>query len=245
MSGTKNLKYHALSEYFPMLNFEDRKKLKESIAQIGLLEPIMLYEGRILDGRNRYEVCLELDIEPHFKVIVKNAFAIAIAANLARRHMSGVQRGGVLRKLYPPAVGVGDRGAGAPALGLKELPPEGTKLTTGQIADLVGLSVSEDGKNSQIKDFDYVKSKNPAKAEAVIESRISLSEALRDVRPTPDLITHKADPFDDALKYVGLAFTYWGSVRASKALRKGLANQLLHKLSPLYDDLKEIVSEEL
>ena len=244
MNGTKKLGYHALSGYFPMLNFEDRRKLKESIAQIGLLEPIMLYEGQILDGRNRYEVCLELEVEPHFKEITENAFAIAIASNLARRHMSGVQRAGVLRKLYPPKT-KGRVVTGAPVIDLTELPPEGTQLTTGQVAELVGLSVKDDGSNSQVNDFDYVKNKNEAKANAVIEGRISLAEAIHDVRPTPEPSMHKADPFDEAIKYVGIAFTYWSSVRATKALRKGLANQLLHKLSPLYNDLKEIVSEEL
>jgi hypothetical protein len=40
----------------------------DSIRRIGLIYPIVLYEGMILDGRARYRACLQAGVEPRFRV---------------------------------------------------------------------------------------------------------------------------------------------------------------------------------
>ena len=40
--------------------------LKSDNENHGLFEKIITYEGKIIDGRNRYRVCLELRIEPDY-----------------------------------------------------------------------------------------------------------------------------------------------------------------------------------
>ena len=61
-----NLKFHPAADAFPMMDDRRFAELKADIGSEGLLESIALFDGMILDGRNRYKACLELGIEPKF-----------------------------------------------------------------------------------------------------------------------------------------------------------------------------------
>ena len=47
-----------------MMGGTEFKRFKEDIRTRKLQEPIVTYEGKILDGRNRYKACKELDLTP-------------------------------------------------------------------------------------------------------------------------------------------------------------------------------------
>ena len=61
------MKTHNLASIFPMMNEKEFKELKEDIKQNGLIDTIITFEEKILDGRNRYNACKELGVEPKFK----------------------------------------------------------------------------------------------------------------------------------------------------------------------------------
>lgn len=67
-------------------------ELKSSIEQHGLLHEIVLCDGKILDGRNRYKAALEAGIDPRFKTIDGDPFAYAWMANGERRDLVADQR---------------------------------------------------------------------------------------------------------------------------------------------------------
>ena len=52
---------HELANLLPMTSASEFANLKSDIAANGLLNPIWLFEGRILDGRNRYRACREIN----------------------------------------------------------------------------------------------------------------------------------------------------------------------------------------
>jgi hypothetical protein len=87
------IKSHPLAEKYPLLEGDDYEELKESIRLYGLLNPIWLYEGKILDGRNRYRACRELGIEPEFaRYDGDQPEGFGKAQNVDRRHLSAEWR---------------------------------------------------------------------------------------------------------------------------------------------------------
>src|SRR5258706_14802421 len=56
--------FHPLANIFPLMTDEEIDALGEDMLKQGQREPIVLFEGMILDGRNRYNACLRKGIEP-------------------------------------------------------------------------------------------------------------------------------------------------------------------------------------
>lgn len=80
---------HPLCELFPPLTGADFDALRDDIAASGQREPIRLYEGKILDGANRYRACVELGIEPRVEGWSgTDPAAFVLSANMHRRHMT-------------------------------------------------------------------------------------------------------------------------------------------------------------
>jgi len=73
---------------------EEYQALVRDIERNGLLEPVWLYEGKIIDGRNRYRACLELQIAPQFRTWQGRGspLAFVISLNLSRRHLTSSQK---------------------------------------------------------------------------------------------------------------------------------------------------------
>jgi ParB-like chromosome segregation protein Spo0J len=63
-----NLEFHALATLFPLLYTPGFDELVADIRAHGLREPIVMFEGKVLDGRNRYRACIESGVEPTFTV---------------------------------------------------------------------------------------------------------------------------------------------------------------------------------
>lgn len=83
---------HPLANAFPLLDGDEFDKLVADIRDNGLLHPVVRYEGKILDGRNRYNACQRLGI-PHREVEFRgdDPVAFVVSENLARRHMTPAQ----------------------------------------------------------------------------------------------------------------------------------------------------------
>lgn len=70
LSPAKELQPHEYSLIFPAMNEAEFEGLKDSLRRNGYIKQcgsITLYEGKILDGKERYRACLDLGIEPVFE----------------------------------------------------------------------------------------------------------------------------------------------------------------------------------
>ena len=88
-----DLKFHELADIFPLLDGTDFDDLLKDIRQNGQAFPIIIHEGKILDGRNRYLACQKLEREPRCEEYTgSDPFQFAITANVHRRHLTISQR---------------------------------------------------------------------------------------------------------------------------------------------------------
>ena len=93
---------HEYCTIFPVASEQDTGALVDDIRRHGLLDAITLYDGKILDGRNRYTACRILNIEPkfiNFDGDDKKALEFVVSRNLARRHLNESQRSMIAAKL--------------------------------------------------------------------------------------------------------------------------------------------------
>ena len=54
--------FHPIANVFPLMKGDEFKRFKKDIRTNKLREQIIIYEGKILDGRNRYNACKELGL---------------------------------------------------------------------------------------------------------------------------------------------------------------------------------------
>jgi hypothetical protein len=83
------MEFHRFALLFPQLEVSELNQLAEDIKANGLAEPITLYEGKVLDGRNRWRACEIAGVEP--KTVPYdggNALGFVISRNLRRRHLT-------------------------------------------------------------------------------------------------------------------------------------------------------------
>ena len=106
MSKTKTYLFHEISSYLPLLEGEEFDALVEDIKQFGQIEPAVLYEGKILDGRNRYRACQILKIELKVREWTPSELTgmtplqFVISENIMRRHLTPAQKGEIGMLLY-------------------------------------------------------------------------------------------------------------------------------------------------
>ena len=80
----------ALAYIFPEMDEASFSDLVKSISQVGLLELITVWRGKVIDGRHRYWACLVAGVDPRFEHLPDDAdpMAFILAKNVARRHLS-------------------------------------------------------------------------------------------------------------------------------------------------------------
>jgi ParB-like chromosome segregation protein Spo0J len=103
---------HPLSKLFPPISEENFGKLAVDIKLNGLHQPIVRYQGQILDGNNRYRACELVKIAPKFTEFTGDDAAArnyVISANIHRRHLSPDQRRDIIAALLKADPGQSNR----------------------------------------------------------------------------------------------------------------------------------------
>jgi len=99
------MKAHDYAGIFPMLPDDKLKELADDIRANGLQEPILKYNGEILDGRNRLRACEMAGVQARFEDAPcrtdEEAVALVMSLNLHRRHLDASQRSVVAARVQP------------------------------------------------------------------------------------------------------------------------------------------------
>jgi N6-adenosine-specific RNA methylase IME4/ParB-like chromosome segregation protein Spo0J len=107
--------FHPLANIFPLVEGPEFADLVADIREHGLHEPIVMFEDRVLDGRNRLRACEAAGIEPAFTVYTgDDPVAFVVSLNLRRRHLDESQRAMVAAKLATLRAGDNQHSEGLP-----------------------------------------------------------------------------------------------------------------------------------
>jgi protein gp37 len=181
------LECHPYCLAIPEMTDQEFAELKEDISGSGLLEPIVLFEGMILDGRHRFRACMELEIEPWFKPFdgPDSACDYVISKNLRRRNLNEGQRAAAMTTLARLERG-GNAGVTAKVLESNVQictlnPPTPAPLTRKQAAEIAGV-----GEITMARAMQVDRRGAPEVVKAVSEGKVSVAAAAKMVKELPD-----------------------------------------------------------
>lgn len=99
---TEELQDHPIASIFPLLEGREFDELVEDIRANGVQVPIVIYEGKILDGRNRYRAGIKAaQLVPQNYYTGDDPISHAASLNLHRRHLTPTQLAEIARKSLP------------------------------------------------------------------------------------------------------------------------------------------------
>jgi ParB family chromosome partitioning protein len=167
MSEQLILEPHPLAKLFPPMGLYLYKELKADIARNGLHNPIVLFEGRILDGWNRFRACREIGIPPDFvNYEGDDPVGFVASMNLNRRHLNLSQRAMTAATLADLKPG-GDR-----------TKPQNCGLSHGRVAAQFGVSKRLVDMASALLNS-VASGQGRELAEQVFNGEMSLNKAMR------------------------------------------------------------------
>jgi hypothetical protein len=176
-------KQHPLGKGFPPLDAEEFKKLTDDIRANGLRNPIVIYEGMILDGWNRYQAWIKSYglmpmrrmREPQITIFEGgNPTMFVISQNIHRRHLTATQRAQLAAELLAEEekrtkARESERKKG---LASGDASPKGKSAA--KVAKAVGVSQASVERAAKIK-----KSATPEIKKAVASGKMGLKEGAR------------------------------------------------------------------
>lgn len=178
-----NLEFHEAANLFPLMEGKDFADLKADIEANGLKEKPWTWEGKILDGRNRYNASKALGFDPPTREWDGKGSPVAFVAsmNLHRRHLSVAQRSMIAAKIATTRWGDSTRMTES-TKGSKE--PLG--INNGEAAKMMGVA------RMSVKRARTVRERGVPSLTAAVESgKISLNKAA-DVAVLPEPEQHRA-----------------------------------------------------
>lgn len=99
-----NYEFHEYAAVFPLMDEAALVSLAADIRANGLREPVRIFEGKILDGRNRSLACKRAGIEPSYQMFSgshEEALKLVVSLNLERRHLDETGRAMAGARLKP------------------------------------------------------------------------------------------------------------------------------------------------
>lgn len=98
------LPVHPLADLIPEMSADEYGELLDSLRAYGYQphQPVLTFEGQVLDGRHRQRACAELGIEPRYAEYEGDSpEEYILLANVHRRHLTTAQRAMIVLEILP------------------------------------------------------------------------------------------------------------------------------------------------
>lgn len=221
------------------MNGAEFDALVADIQANGQREPIILTEGMILDGGNRYRACIEAGIEPQFMQFGGgNLVSYVLSANLHRRHMTAGQQAAIVASAQDWAnqAASGSNQHSSKTQGGNSVTPSETDTRSKRAA----LSGASDRTQQRA---DKVAKADPELARKVAHGEISLPAAVEQItgkrpgaKPKPEVEPENDGPSEDEI-----ALAQAEHKANEESLRRLLESD--DKLAAAYAEIKRLNSE--
>lgn len=182
MSTTAVFGIHPLADLVPSMTDEEYVALRDDIAEHGLRDEIVLYEGKVLDGRHRLRACRYTDIEPRFTDYEgEEPASFVLSHNLHRRNLTASQKAMLAVEFLPALEEENEarRRAKISAArsddGASAIVSDPTPLSRSEAAEKTGSAGRTVQQAKRIKDAD------PELAQRVLQGEVKVKVAEREV----------------------------------------------------------------
>ena len=100
-NGNSHIPIHALATIFPPMTDAEFAALKSDISEHGVHQPVAVWRGEIIDGRNRYLAAEELGIKAPLRYLDDDVDPVSyvLSSNMSRRNLDPSQRAIVMAAL--------------------------------------------------------------------------------------------------------------------------------------------------
>lgn len=169
-------RWHAAAALFPLLSGDEFRELVADVRERGLLNPIVMHDGKVLDGRNRLAACMAGGVAPRFIEWVDpgcGPVAWVISQNLHRRHLSASQRAVIALDALPLFEQEARKRMSAGGKGVQQVEPLKAR---DQAAGAFGVN------HAYVSDAKAIAAKSPALVDRIRDGEMTITQAKRELK---------------------------------------------------------------
>ena len=181
-----------LRDWIIPLTSEEKSELEKSIIEDGCRDPLVTWNGIIVDGHHRYEICTRNNVE--FKTVEKqfedkNSVKIWMAKNqIARRNLDAIQRIALTKKAEPLIAEKAKMQQGQRTDILANLPKSSPIHTRDEMAKMARVSPRTYAKGKEVLD-----KATPEVVKKVMDGEVSIHKAYSDIHREENKLERQAD----------------------------------------------------
>jgi ParB family chromosome partitioning protein len=242
--------FHPIASIFPLMSGDEFDRFKEDIRTRMQQEPIILYQGKILDGRNRYNACKALYREPNVEEYKgSDPLGYVLSANLHRRHLKESQRAVIAANLVTTKLGDNqhikregrpiDLATAAKMLNVSEKSVKRAKKIL-ENGDPALVQAVKDGKLRVSAAEDFSKSHDQDKL--IAECKGNVVEAVKKLPKPPSTSKKKPESPKSMMERIDRFLAEWDQLNGTQKRRFVKTNQ--YELGELLEELEAEAAEE-
>jgi len=170
---------HPACKIFPAVGKAELQELADDIRQNGLRNAIVMLNGKILDGRNRWQACKLAGVEPRFTEFDgDDPIAWVVSQNLVRRHLNASQRAVVAFDLLPMmAKEAKQRQRLSKGRGKKVAPNGATFSTSGKASEMAATIAKSSARH--VERVKAISRTAPELVDEIRSGRVNVSDAQK------------------------------------------------------------------